>query len=232
MSNAPIPRETIIIGTGEPIESENLVEFRLLFQGILLPSAGTRGHSAEKHDIRKNFHPQLKRLWSVKSGLRQMAEHIGVEGANAKRSDSPECRFDEGLAKMGRNWNRVGFDFVPLITSKIALRCSLDILLLRPEENKYILRQGDIDGQLKTLFDALRMPKEQEDTGGDVPQAGETPFFCLLEDDRLISEVHVTTDQLLVLPTEREVKANDAFVVIHVRVNHTSGSPFDRWFDT
>jgi hypothetical protein len=227
-----LPHTQVIVGTGDQIEEENLVEFRLLYHGILLPSAGTSRRSSEKHDIRKAFHPQLKRLWNVKSGLRELAQYVGLEEANKKHTDVPEDRFNLGLAVMGRNWNRAGFDFIPLVTSKIALRCSLDVLLLRPGENKYILEQGDIDGQLKTLFDALRIPKDTEDTSGASPQDNESPFFCLLEDDRLISEVHVTTDQLLVLPKEREVKANDTFVVIHVKVNHTSGSPFDRWFDT
>ena len=115
--------------------------------------------------------------------------------------------------------------------NKIPLRCSLDILLLRPEETKFIFTQGDIDGQLKTLFDALRLPKEEEEPSEASPLEDETPFFCLLEDDRLISEVHVTADQLLLLPNKREVKANDAFVTVHVKINHIGGNPFDRWLD-
>ena len=51
------------------------------------------------------------------------------------------------------------------------------------------------------------------------PQEDETPFFCLLEDDRLISEIRVNGDQLLLLPNERQVKANDSFVLIHVKLN-------------
>lgn len=116
------------------------------------------------------------------------------------------------------------------MTEEHDLRCSLDILLLRPEEPQYIYRQGDIDGQLKTLFDALRLPANSQETGGVEPQDDETPFFCLLEDDRLISEVRITTDQLLMLPNREAVKANDAYAVIHVKLNHRNARTFGNYF--
>ena len=77
-------------------------------------------------------------------------------------------------------------EVVPLVTADMGLRCSLDILLLRPEEDRFIFNAGDIDGQIKTLFDALRMPNDLKETGEVGPQQDETPFFCLLEDDKLI----------------------------------------------
>jgi hypothetical protein len=111
------------------------------------------------------------------------------------------------------------------------LRCSLDVLLLRPADERFILKRGDIDGQVKTLFDALRIPENADETGGATPEADEDPFYCLLSDDRLITEVRVIDDQLLVLPHEREVKATDSFVVIHVKINHRYGGAMDRYFD-
>ena len=141
---------------------------------------------------------------------------------------------DESIGKafvhIGNNWNRSGYQCVPLVTQELALRCSLDILLLRPGEDKFIFEQGDIDGQVKTLFDALKIPKNLAEAGGTAPGKDETPFFCLLEDDKLISEVRVVSDRLLLLPHEREVKANDAFAVIHVRINHKTPGTFDQWF--
>ena len=69
------------------------------------------------------------------------------------------------------------------------------------------------------------MPKNLDETGGQGPQDGEEPFYVLLEDDKLISEVRVTTDQLLLLPKERELNQNDAFLVIHVKLLPTYPSP-------
>jgi len=228
------PNERIFIGTGEPIESENKMEFRLLFQGVLLPSGGTNRRAPEKHEIRKTFHPQLKRLWSVQRGLRHYASYVGAKAigrpGESSHTGGAEKFVNEGLEALGKNWNRAGFNFIPLVASEFTLRCRIDVLLLRPTETKYIFEQGDIDGHLKTLFDAMRIPKDAQEIGEAKPAEDENQFFCLLENDNLISEVHVITDQLLVLPNQREVKANDAFAVIHVELNHTGGSPFNRWF--
>jgi len=143
---------------------------------------------------------------------------------------TPDERFALGVKAAGRKWNRGGFNLVPLVTPDMSLRCSLDITLLRPEESRFIYTQGDIDGQLKTLFDALRIPANTGETGGMGPQDDEDPLFCLLEDDRLISEVRVATDQLLLLPNQREVKPNDAHAVIHVKLNHRNARTWDNYF--
>jgi hypothetical protein len=138
--------------------------------------------------------------------------------------------FNAGITAIGTNWSRAGYQFIPLVTSHIAVRCSLDVLLLRPEEDRFIFKRGDIDGQIKTLFDALRIPCDLAEAGGVGPQDDETPFFCLLENDNLISEVRLTTDQLLLLPTERKVRANTCTVVIHVKLNHKTPGTFDQYF--
>ena len=138
--------------------------------------------------------------------------------------------FGDGLRIIGKNWSRAGYELVPLVTPEHALRCSLDILLLRPGEDKFIFKMGDIDGQLKTLFDGLKIPDSEAETGNSPPQNDETPFFCLLQDDRLITDVHVTTDQLLLLPNHKEVTANDAFVVIDVKLNPKYSGTYDNYF--
>jgi hypothetical protein len=47
------------------------------------------------------------------------------------------------------------------------------------------------------------------------PESGEDPFFCLLEDDNLITEIKVTTDRLLVPQREAE-GVHDVVLMIHV----------------
>lgn len=211
------------------------MEFRLLYEGELLPSGGTNRRAHEKHVIRKIFHPQLRRLWNVEENLRELATRSSdAESRPMSERTWPSLteqeHFDLGVRAIGKRWSRAGYQFVPLVTADMALRCSLDILLLRPEEDRLIFESGDIDGQVKTLFDALRMPKELNEIGGIGPDQDENPFFCLLEDDRLITEVHVTADRLLLLPTKREIKANEALVVIHVKLNHRSARALDNWF--
>lgn len=205
------------------------MEFRLLYEGQL----GADRRPAEKHAIRRSFHPQLRHLWKIKNNLRQLAEHWSTRFMVNKQDPRPTTqdeRIDLGIKAMGEHWSGAGFQLVPLVRREHEVRCSLDILLLRPEEDRFIFTSGDIDGRLKTLFDALRIPDNLGETGGIGSQEDETPLFCLLEDDRLISEVRVTADQLLLLPHEKQLHANDSFVVIHVKLSHKSPGTFDQWF--
>src|ERR1017187_1955041 len=72
-----------------------------------------------------------------------------------------------------------------------------------------------IDNRIKVLFDGLRMPKASNEIDG-APQEGEDPFYCLLEDDSLITRVNVTTDRLLT-PKADDERIHDVMLVIHVK---------------
>lgn len=94
--------------------------------------------------------------------------------------------------------------------------CSLDILFLRRDEPGSLIESGgDIDNRIKVLFDALRMPTDNE-IRGFTPEQDEVPFLCLLEDDVLIAEFKVTTDRLLT-PTGSGHPNSDVQLVIHVK---------------
>jgi hypothetical protein len=213
------------------------MEFRLLYSGRVRGSNGKGSRPEEKHALRREFHPQLRRLWNCNSSLDQLARHRQLEPWMVKHPGVDRKGFTNddfrriGIETISYNWARAGFNFVPLVTSEARLRCRIDILFLRPEEPRYILHGGDLDARLKTVFDALRIPVNLDETGGEGPREDEDPFFCLLEDDKLISDVSVTTDQLLVLPKERQVNPNDAFLVIHVKISHANPGTFDRYFD-
>jgi hypothetical protein len=80
----------------------------------------------------------------------------------------------------------------------LALLCSLEILFLRRDYPGGVISAGDLDNRIKTLIDALRMPKgASELVGNEQPAEGETPFFCLLEDDKMVTALSVETDNLL-----------------------------------
>lgn len=213
------------------------MEFRLLYSGKVLGASRTDTRPKLKHEIRREFHPQLRRLWENSPDLRNIFELAAAdyykEQYLAKRGeqdddlarqewdkiirDKPRAAR-EGKEILSREWSRCGYRFIPLVSSKYSLRCSLDILFLRPEEPGFLVQSGDIDNRIKTIFDALRMPNSLSEVGDAQPQEGEDPFYCLLEDDKLISEVRVVTDNLLLLPHERTLTPNDSFLALHVRV--------------
>jgi hypothetical protein len=217
----------IEVGSGVPIEdSDNLVEFHLLYSGPL-HSAGHALARKEKHSIRQAFHSQLKHLWATNPNLRRRAEVEGrhayaaeIHGNAAAPQVSPEEAIAKGLHAMAAEWSRNGFNFLPLVTRILALRCSLEILFLRVEEKNYVLQGGDIDGRLKILFDAMRMTDNAgELPTGAAPGPDENPFYCLLENDDLISEVRVNTDQLLLLPGSAVRDKHDVYLQITVKLN-------------
>jgi len=173
------------------------MEFRLIYEGLLRSD----GSVAHKHEIRKTLHPQLKELWNQPP-------------LNGHREYLQLVTEDTSIIKGVGN-----FQFAPLISSRLNLVAELNIVLLRPgEPGRIVTTSGDIDNRLKTLFDALRCPQnEQEIPNGERPQPDETPFFCLMEDDALITSINVTCDRLL----RSSDDPSHVILFIHVKVKGT-----------
>jgi hypothetical protein len=86
--------------------------------------------------------------------------------------------------------------FIPFVRNSLYLACAIDILFLRHEEPMNLLQQGgDLDGRIKTLFDALKMPNPKDQYKGITPTAD--PLYVLLEDDKLISDFSLKSGRLL-----------------------------------
>jgi hypothetical protein len=162
-----------------------------------------------KHEIRRAFHPQLKRFWD---------HHPTLNDWVVDFVSKPSEQMRDNLV---RRFTRCGYSFVPLVTKQLRLSCSISILFLRPGWPGGILNAGDIDNRLKVLFDAFRLPSDSNELGKyTTPLEGETPFYCLLEDDSLVSHISVETDALLVPVAEAETR-NDARLVITVALTPT-----------
>lgn len=180
------------------------MEFTLYYRGEL-KSNGTPEH---KQELRRKLHPQLERLWTLEPLRGSRAQYVDPPdngGKENKAIDLLEC--------VG------GFTFAPLISARLCLAAELKITLLRPEEPGAVIQQsGDIDNRLKTLFDALGVPaQENQLPSGDKPREGEHPMFCLLQDDRLITSVAVSTDRLL----DADVGSSKVVLLIHVKTRVT-----------
>ena len=192
------------------------MRFHLTYDGLLLASNKSKPRATHKQQIRKHFHHQLKLLWSINPFLQQAKYgHFTsdtVFDQNGKADEELAKRFALGKYK-----------FVPLILEDTSLLCSLDVVFLRPEIPGKIISSGDIDGRLKTIFDALTKPGNISELGSKYqePEPGETPFYCLLENDKLVSRFSVSTDTLLE-PTHQATgkcrAVNDARLLIEVCV--------------
>ena len=209
LSAGELPTVQIYDFQEEPEGEGILMEFRLMYEGPLHAETGSRPHVAEKHAIRKCFHPQLKELWNQLPLCRQKEQKY--EFADGTTS------FHDHIAN---RYQRCGYNFVPLVSQSTGADCcELNILFLRRDNPGSIVTSGgDIDNRIKVLFDALRMPTEssQLPKGCETPSSEEKPFYCLLEDDSLITTVRVETDRLL-RPVTDGGKLHDVVLVVSVK---------------
>ncbi len=196
------------------------MRFHLVYNGAL-PSAGNKAKPADVLRIRKKISPQLKQLWGTHDALRLLQERAVVE-----RPGNSTVRVGHGLAPRGladaypQEFEylampiRVGCKtYQPLVRQSLHLCAELSILFLRQDDPGALISQGgDLDGRLKTLLDALRMPSEQEQTANPPPEAS---LFCLLENDSLVSRLDIRTDRLLFPATEHQ---HEVHLVIEVSV--------------
>ncbi len=164
------------------------MKFTLTYTGDLRAN-GSVNH---KHALRCHFHAQLGVLWQHEPLLENQHWYKGGKPT-----------------KIDLNRLIGSFRFVPLVSPSVHLVCELKIFMLRPEPAGSIITQGgDIDNRLKTLFDSLRVPKNE----GEVPRTAQPmpdqdPLFCLLEDDALITSISVETERLLI-PNQRPTEVH------------------------
>jgi hypothetical protein len=165
------------------IAPEDALEFRLIYDGALYGASGGNTRTQHKHDVRKALHSQLFDLWAKNPSL------------NVWELTNEQNKRERACIVLANRFVLNGIRFVPLSWDGLGIACKLDILMLRPDQpGQTLMQSGDIDNRLKTLFDALRIPKVGEYCPvKDTPN----PFFCLLEDDSLINHLSVTTDMLL-----------------------------------
>lgn len=206
------------------------MRFRLTYAGPLRSgqdkSEANKKYLSHKHDIRKIFDRQLRRLWSI-------TEHLG----SGKSPDAGRVFTDETIAdvdwspkKLAQKHGHSGWSFIPLVTRELKMFCEIDMVFLRPGHAGGVIRAGDIDNRLKTLFDCMKIPDKNENYREFSENTeAERQLYCLLEDDDLITKVGVETDELLQPVDRKSSRPADAdvrlLITVHIR-------PYVVTFDT
>ena len=187
-----------------PLTLGDEVNFRLTYDGPLKAASQSDTRRQEKHAIRRAFHSQLLQLWRNKPVL-----------------SSQTITMSDGFSAALSSFKRGGFNCYPIVRNDLHLVCDLDILFLRRENTGQLLREGgDLDNRIKTLFDALRIPQDENEVRNFMPTPEEDLFLCLTEDDKLITGFRVTTDRLLE-PAKTESEKNNVRLIIQVEVKAT-----------
>jgi hypothetical protein len=205
------------------------MKFTLTFEGDLPPNGGVR----EKWAIRSQFHPQLVELWQIHPNLRSLQRNPYVPTASSfwhvewhhsvNPPSAPTVPSDPSI-NLCEPVERGQRKFLPLVRERIALKCGLKILFLRKEDTGRIYQGGDLDNRLKTLFDALSVPQNEQ----VVPTASiADPIYCLLEDDGLITAVNVETHRLLARPSASK---HQVLLVVEVDIGITQSRLYNQAF--
>jgi hypothetical protein len=177
------------------------MRFRLVYEGNLRAAGNKRTRAPDKWVVRRKIRPQLAGLW---------ATHPTLQGLGLIAHTAASWSTIEAISPHGAIRNVInepitigGRAFIPLVRRSLALVCELDILFLRNDVPGSIVKSGgDLDNRIKTLFDGLRIPKINEMDSDSKSDA--EPFYCLLEDDDLISSFTVRTDRFLTDPSQSE----------------------------
>ncbi|MGB6537193.1 MAG: hypothetical protein WBF58_14650 [Xanthobacteraceae bacterium] len=241
------PRLTLREGYG--VFGVPVVKFTLSYEGSL-PSSGNSRKNEVKWEIRKKFEPQLRDLWSSHPALRWVEDnrHFPKSGGAAlvqahHRHPGPVLRplmanvdyakgtYDfepSGLTEsidLCEALEKHGAWFRPLVRESYALHCGLKIAFLRKEPPGKVYQGGDIDGRIKTLVDALTMPRHVEQVLEK--NTASSPIFCLLEDDSLVSGFQVESERLL---GDQSNSADYAKLTIEVDVRVRQATVYNQSF--
>ena len=204
------------------------MKFTLTYDGEL-PANGSK----EKiWAIRKKIHPQLTQLWASHPALKALRRHQYVSTkAGYWRVEIHHSADDQLQAgqptpdsiDLCEVMVRGGREFLPLVRERTALNCGLKILFLRQQPPGKVYQGGDMDNRLKTLFDALAVPRHQEQVVDDPTHEG--LIYCLLEDDDLITGLNIETHQLLSQPN---ASVHEVKLIIEADVRTTQSRMYNQ----
>ena len=171
------------------------MRLRLIYSGELKasqqpdPHTGKPKQVSNKHQIRKAFHIQLKRFWEQDSFL------------NSTRVFPDYYGVDTFILDYEKIWQ-------PDANKQVSL-------------NKAVANKHQEFGYkfVKTIIDALTKPAHRNQLpANESPSEGEDPFYCLLEDDGLVTSLEVESDILLL----SNFPNNHAHVIVSAEIRpHT-----------
>ena len=104
------------------------MKFRLLFEGEIQPRR--RAELQDIHSIRRQFHPQLKKLWDHEPLVNLKANWL------VERPDDTKDVIHARIESIG------GRKFAPIISKHLA--AELDIVLLRQQARGQLIGEGGL----------------------------------------------------------------------------------------
>ena len=191
------------------------MELTLRYKGLLPATTRTEGRIPEKHAIRKELHKQLEVFWAEDHRLKALyGNWKSLQIPSRSREHFEVSRPLKDATYFWWRWPLAGYQFIPLITHVHELHCGLSIRIYRKIGHGGILYEGgDLDNRLKTLLDALQVPRDvgQLPPEGDIDSNPDSwpPLFCLLDNDAAVTKLSIESFKLLSLPPTEFAQAQN-----------------------
>jgi len=183
------------------------MKITLFYRGPLKSNADAR----IKHQLRLHFHPQLERALLqtpyMQRRFRDWDKSVVLSKFYHRNAQTVAGHTFLALAAP---------HLVPMSTEeRHEVSVELGITMLRAGPlGSLIVGGGDIDNRLKTLFDALQIPDQNQGAKLNTTDLPGSPMFCLMSDDKLITRVNVQTGQLL----DVDDRSKEIVLIIHAEV--------------
>ncbi len=173
------------------------MRFPLSYEGPL-PSSGNVGDRKPT---------RLPDIWNIRNTISPQIEKV-FETHPAFFGESSQSMALRHACKQPIRVSEKEFYVIAQLDFK--LKCELKITMLVNHSIATVVdNAGDLDNRLKTLLDALRMPQFPHEIKGYMPNID--PYCCLLQNDVLISALHIETFRKTAAPVDAHHN--------HVRLN-------------
>jgi hypothetical protein len=181
------------------------MKFTLTYDGPL--PAANKPKKEDVWRIRKELDPQLRDLWASHPALKMAEENrwfpkTGGTVLTQGHHLHPGPIFAQGtrnsltdIIDLCEEVEQHSAWFRPLVRDSFALHCGLTLRFLRHEPPGKIYQGGDVDNRVKTLLDALSMPRHREQVLATNTKV--EAIYCLMEDDSLVSGLNIESERLL-----------------------------------
>lgn len=179
------------VGSPIPWGAFDEMHFTLVYDGVL-PSIGNAPPPLSQS--------KLTAVWAIRDVISRQIDRLYETHPMLAGQGFVDNRIAASAVRVPIE--RHGQMFLAIARPELSLKCELDIkMLVNHAPGSVLTGTGDLDNRIKTLNDALRIPKEKHEMAGRTVPTGHA-YACLMSDDALVTSFKVVMDRHLDLANQ------------------------------